>query len=323
MEIMNLEEVITNAAIAANAGIILGYEQKDLFEPVLEKSGLSSKYTDNIEDAVIGNLLQSKRNIAYGTLKGVKNLALMRIPSVLLTKELGCINYAINLYPETLQELYDDILCSFSLVEDKKNYLSVVIHIDNIMENTREQVETMTSKTTENFLGSFSIKPDKHLNTMLEDSLETRALLQKSTESTEKIMASVSDNWKKRTKRTFQPLENYMTEQAETILLGYGSVSSNIKLAVKQLREMGEKVGFIRVHMMRPAPNLSHLNSIKKIAVIDSEIAIGSQGMLYHEVHDTNPSITSFISEIASVEQIIQAFQHVKTNEKSERVWII
>ena len=46
--------------------------------------------------------------------------------------------------------------------------------------------------------------------------------------------------------------EEYMTEDADVVLLGMGTMSTPVKVAIRKLREQGKKVGFVRLRWFRP-----------------------------------------------------------------------
>ena len=169
-EIMNAYEVFMSAAESANAEIILDYTASRKYKKIT----LKHKISDSLEDAIIGSALSGKRTLCLGYIHSAKELCLKRIPAVLVSLNKRPVNHALNLYPESAQELYDDILCSFKLSEDKKSLLPVVIHLDKLLKNTREQLEPITQKITENFLGPYIIdKADKHLKLSLPNNLKT------------------------------------------------------------------------------------------------------------------------------------------------------
>ncbi|MBI4894880.1 MAG: hypothetical protein HY831_00130 [Candidatus Aenigmarchaeota archaeon] len=314
-EIMNVYEAILAAAEGASAKLIADHKASSRIN-----AGI---VTDSLEDAVIGSALIAKRSLVLGSIVSVKRLALMKIPSVLVSLNKTPVNYALNIYPESIQELYDDILCSFKLSEDKKILVPIVIHLDNLLKNTREQLETLSSKVVENFLETYSVeKPEKLLKAILPDNLESVALMQKSLDNVQKYIEAVSDNWKKRTKRSFIPSEKYMTEGADFIILSYGSISTNAKLAVKKLRGLGEKVGLIRMHLF-PLTSCEEIVNGRKIAVIDTKFFLGSSGMLHREIKEMNKNTISFIADLASTDDVIELFQHLKTSDKLERVWMV
>ena len=102
-------------------------------------------------------------------------------------------------------------------------------------------------------------------------------------------------------------VEEYMTEDAEVILLGQGTLSMPVKVGVRKLRERGHKVGFVRVKWFRPFPTpevQDALRRAKAVGVIDRDYSFGSPnygGVLYNEVRSTlydlerRPHVVSFI----------------------------
>ena len=46
--------------------------------------------------------------------------------------------------------------------------------------------------------------------------------------------------------------EEYMTEDADVVLLGMGTISTPVKVAIRKMREEGKKVGFVRLRWFRP-----------------------------------------------------------------------
>ena len=40
--------------------------------------------------------------------------------------------------------------------------------------------------------------------------------------------------------------EEYMTEDADVVLVGMGTLSNPVRVAIRQMREEGKKVGFVR-----------------------------------------------------------------------------
>ena len=315
-EIMNAYEVFMSAAESANAEIILDYTASRKYKKIT----LKHKISDSLEDAIIGSALSGKRTLCLGYIHSAKELCLKRIPAVLVSLNKRPVNHALNLYPESAQELYDDILCSFKLSEDKKSLLPVVIHLDKLLKNTREQLEPITQKITENFLGPYIIdKADKHLKLSLPDNLESLSILEKAAENSRKIIPEISDQWKKRTKRAFSETELFMTQDADILFITSGSMTTNTRIAVQKLKELGEKVGLIKIHLLNPFPTIDIAN--KKIAAIDTKTFLGS-GILYKELKTINQNTTSIIADIASSDDIVKAFQYIKASDKQERLWL-
>jgi len=81
-----------------------------------------------------------------------------------------------------------------------------------------------------------------------------------------------------------------MTEDAEVVLMGMGTLSTPVKVAIRQMRKQGKKVGFVRMRWFRPfaAEALAKcLNRFKAVGVIDRDYSMGApymSGVLATEV---------------------------------------
>ena len=73
--------------------------------------------------------------------------------------------------------------------------------------------------------------------------------------------------------------EEYMTEDAEVVLLGMGTLSTPVKVAIRKMRAEGKKVGFVRLRWFRPfaAEELAKcLGRFSAVGVIDRDYSFGS-----------------------------------------------
>jgi pyruvate ferredoxin oxidoreductase alpha subunit len=73
--------------------------------------------------------------------------------------------------------------------------------------------------------------------------------------------------------------EEYMTEDADVVLLGMGTMSTPAHVAVRKLREQGKKVGFVRLRWFRPFPAkdlVKLLGRFKAVGVVDRDFSFGS-----------------------------------------------
>jgi len=95
----------------------------------------------------------------------------------------------------------------------------------------------------------------------------------------------------KRTGREYHPFTYYGDEDAENVIVAMGSVTETIKETIDYLREKGEKVGLVSVHLYRPFSEKYFLKampkSVKRIAVLDRTKEPGANGEpLYLDVKD-------------------------------------
>jgi pyruvate ferredoxin oxidoreductase alpha subunit len=87
--------------------------------------------------------------------------------------------------------------------------------------------------------------------------------------------------------RSHSSVEAYHTEDADVCIIGIGSFTGAMRLAVDRLREEGLKVGSLRLALIRPFP-LEELQrataSAKHVIVIDRDVSFGAEGVVAQEV---------------------------------------
>ncbi len=99
-----------------------------------------------------------------------------------------------------------------------------------------------------------------------------------------------------------------MTEDADIVLVGMGTLSIPVKVAIRQMRKEGKRVGFVRMRWFRPfaAEELSKsLQRFSAIGVIDRDYSFGSPylggvlaGEVRHALYPGNgkkPPVVGFI----------------------------
>jgi pyruvate ferredoxin oxidoreductase alpha subunit len=101
--------------------------------------------------------------------------------------------------------------------------------------------------------------------------------------------------------------EEYLTDDAEIILVGMGTISLPLKVAIRNLRAQGKKVGVIRPRWFRPFPTerlVQVLSRASAVGIIDRDYSFGSpfnSGVVANEVRaamynsDRRPPLLSFI----------------------------
>jgi pyruvate ferredoxin oxidoreductase alpha subunit len=84
--------------------------------------------------------------------------------------------------------------------------------------------------------------------------------------------------------------EEYETDDADVVLLGMGTISTPVKVAIREMRKEGKKVGFVRLRWFRPfaAEELAKsLSRFHAVGVIDRDYSFGSpymSGVVTNEV---------------------------------------
>jgi pyruvate ferredoxin oxidoreductase alpha subunit len=81
-----------------------------------------------------------------------------------------------------------------------------------------------------------------------------------------------------------------MTDDADVVLVGMGTMSLPVKVAIREMRKDGIKVGMVRLKWVRPFPTeelRASLSRFKAVGVIDRDYSFGSPyggGILFNEV---------------------------------------
>jgi len=109
-------------------------------------------------------------------------------------------------------------------------------------------------------------------------------------------------------------LDEYMTEDAEVVVMGQGTLSLPMKVAIRRLRQQGHKIGLVRLKWFRPFPTeeiVKCLSRFKAVGVIDRDYSFGSPyygGVLYNEIRSAlysqtkRPVIVGFIAGLGGRE---------------------
>ena len=112
--------------------------------------------------------------------------------------------------------------------------------------------------------------------------------------------------------------EEYMMDDAEIVLMGMGTISLPIKVAIREMRAKGKKVGMVRLRWFRPFPTdklVAVLSRAKAVGIIDRDYSFGSpfgSGVVANEVRaamyhaDRRPPLLSFICGLGGREVTLE-----------------
>jgi pyruvate ferredoxin oxidoreductase alpha subunit len=113
-------------------------------------------------------------------------------------------------------------------------------------------------------------------------------------------------------------IEEYMTEDADIVLVGMGTLAMPTRVAVRRMREQGKKVGFLRIKFFRPFATeevRQALSKCKAVGVIDRDYSYGSPsfgGVLFNELRsvlyplENHPLMLSFIAGLGGREIMVR-----------------
>jgi len=227
---------------------------------------------------------------------------------------------------ENNQEIYDTNLQAFKIAEDPRVFLPSIVAYDGyILSHTMMPVKLEKQEKIDEFLPPLNhhinlsdiskvkgIDPvtTPHIIKRAEGTApgyyEYRYALQKSLENSISIIKDVHDEFARKFGRSYGNgiYKTVQTEDADTIIYAMGSVASQARVAIKQLREEGLKIGIVSLKLFRPYPYTQLREFFKdkeNIIVFDRDIGYGYEGVLSYELKaalyslQKRPNIKGFI----------------------------
>lgn len=221
----------------------------------------------------------------------------------------------LQIHCETCQEALDSILLAYRLAEDERVLLPVLVNMDGFhLSFTREPVEIPEKEMVKRFLPPY--RPEHAFFKASQPMAQGVAVIGGSSYSYFKyqmhlaslkaldVYKEISGEFKDVFGRDYAPVERYMTDDAEYILIMSNSFSTLGKAAVERARGKGVKAGLLKLRLLRPFPEADIKDAVRgarAVAIIDQNISVGKGGILYSEVssilcnENERPLLLSFI----------------------------
>ncbi|HHW41716.1 MAG TPA: pyruvate ferredoxin oxidoreductase [Syntrophomonadaceae bacterium] len=105
------------------------------------------------------------------------------------------------------------------------------------------------------------------------------------------VLIKAHDDFARIFGRRYDPfLEEFMTDDAEVVIFGQGAHMNTAKAVAARLRNLGDKVGVVRLRTFRPFPTdeiLKRMSRFKAVGVVDNSAQFGisgGAGVLFSEV---------------------------------------
>ena len=246
-------------------------------------------------------------------------------------RDLGWMLY----WAATAQEALDTALLAWRVAEDPRVFLPFAISCDgSFLTHSQAIVNVPASEKVEQFLpnydrGRLQLHPDNPITIapqVNEDWLmEIRRQSDDAMRRTQGVIKEIHDEFKEVFGRGDPSpfIEEYMTEDADIVLVGMGTLAMPVRVAVRRLREQGKKVGFLRIKFFRPFATeeiQEALSKCKAIGVIDRDYSYGSPsygGVLFNELRAAmypmpqRPHMLNFIAGLGGREVLVRDVNHV------------
>jgi pyruvate ferredoxin oxidoreductase alpha subunit len=231
---------------------------------------------------------------------------------------------------DSAQEALDTALIAYRVAEDRRVFLPCAISCDGaFLTHSQGLVKIPSQEKVNEFLprydrGDLLLHPDNPITIAPQANEDWLMEIRRQTAAAMERSAGVIREAYKDFERIFgrsygNPFfEEYETEDADVVLLGMGTLSTPVKVAIRKMRKEGKKVGFVRMRWFRPfaAEELAEcLSRFKAVGVIDRDFSLGSpfhSGVLATEVRAAmnssakHPPVLGFICGLGGREVLLQ-----------------
>ena len=195
---------------------------------------------------------------------------------------------------DSAQEALDTALIAYRVAEDRRIFLPCAISCDGaFLTHSQGLVKIPTKDKVDAFLPKYDrqdllLHPDNPITVAPQANedwlMEIRRQGYAAMERTPGVIREAYADFERIFGRTYgNPFfEEYETDDAEIVLVGMGTLSNPVKVAIRQMRKEGKKVGFVRVRWFRPfaAEELAKsLSRFHAVGVIDRDFSFGSPYM--------------------------------------------
>jgi pyruvate ferredoxin oxidoreductase alpha subunit len=228
---------------------------------------------------------------------------------------------------DSAQEALDTALIAYRVAEDRRVFLPCAISCDGaFLTHSQALVKVPTQQKANEFLppynrGDLLLHPDNPITVAPQGNedwvMEIRRQNYAAMERAYTVIKEAYADFERIFGRSYgNPFfEEYMTDDANIVLMGMGTLSTPVKVAIRQMRKEGKRVGFVRMRWFRPfaAEELAKsLQRFEAIGVIDRDYSFGSPylgGVLSGEVRHAlypgpgkKPPVLGFISGLGGRE---------------------
>ncbi len=219
----------------------------------------------------------------------------------------------IQFYCSSNQEIFDTVIQAFKLAEHEKVVLPVMVNLNAfILSHTSMPAEIPDQHVIDGYLEKYvpKWKLDIENPTTFGNIIgpthyfKVRRAMQDAQLNAKKLIPQIAKDWKKLSGYFHGDLlEYYKCDGAEHILLSMGAIGAESKIAIDELQKGGQKIGLVRVRVIRPFPteDIIKLGKQADLIVIDRNISVGLEGVLFNEVKaalygESDAKVTGFIA---------------------------
>ena len=234
------------------------------------------------------------------------------------------------------QEALDTTLIAYRVAEDRRIFLPCAVSCDGaFLTHSQSLVHIPSQEKVNQFLPRYNradllLHPDNPITVAPQANedwvMEIRRQNYAAMERTFGVIKEAYADFERIFSRSYgNPFfEEYETDDADVVLMGMGTLSTPVKVAIRQMRKAGKKVGFVRMRWFRPfaADELAKsLSRFKAVGVVDRDYSFGSPhlgGVLAGEVRNAlypgsgkKPPVLGFICGLGGREVTIPDVERI------------
>ena len=240
-------------------------------------------------------------------------------------------------WASTAQEALELVFIGYRVAEDKRVRMPMALAMDGaFLTHSQHMVKVPTEEAVKRFLppydlGERRLHPDNPISVAPQVNEDwVMELRRQNWEAARRAKRVIKEAYQE-FNEVFGPrydnpyFSEFMTEDAEAVMLGIGAVCMPARTAVRRLRERGRKVGYVNLRWFRPFPTdelRACLERFKAVGVIDRDFAHGSPdsgGIVLHEIRSClypsseRPNVINFIGGLGgrdiSIEDCIGMYE--------------
>ena len=240
-------------------------------------------------------------------------------------------------WASTAQEALEHVFIGYRVAEDKRVRMPMALAMDGaFLTHSQHMVKVPTEEAVKQFLPPYDLAerrlhPDNPISVAPQVNEDWVIELRRQNWEAARRAKGVIKEAYQEFNEIFGPrydnpyFSEFMTEDAEAVLIGIGAVCMPARTAVRRLREQGRKVGYVNLRWFRPFPTdelRACLGRFKAVGVIDRDFAHGSPdsgGILLHEIRSClylsseRPNVINFIGGLGgrdiSIEDCIGMYE--------------
>ncbi len=235
----------------------------------------------------------------------------------------------LQVYVSTVQEAYDAALMAFRIAEDNRVLLPVMINMDGFLLSHIMQPYEMTDPG--DFIPPISLPHAIDVNdphgygAMSPPGVhyKFRYDMEVAQRNAREVIRETEAEFAKRFGRTYAPVEEYLCDDADVVIVAMGTLGKEAEVAVDNLRKEGIKAGVMRIRWLRPFPLDMNIKG-KELVVIDRDYSFGFGGVIAGEIQARYPEakIASVIAGLGGQEVTYENIaDFVKDRKVGTEVW--